>query len=111
MNKKYLKVPIELLKVLNTNDALVLSYIRMRAQYFVNFVESNEKIARNLGLSISAVTKIMRKLKKEGHIGSLCKRHSEVIVGVRNNVKSQETITDIYLRIVWLTKKGEKYYD
>lgn len=110
MGTKFLTVPMILLRELNTSDAIILSYVHYRLRFNISFIESNEQIGKMVGLSECGVAKIMRKLKKEGYLGSLCKRHSEVILGCRNSIESQKTITKAYCRKSWLTKKGNEYF-
>lgn len=110
MSTKFLTVPIALLRIINNNEAIILSYIYYRLRFNVSFIESNKQMAEVLGLSECGVAKIMRKLKQGGYIGCLCKRHSEIVIGRRDNPLLQKTITKAYCRKSWLTKTGERYF-
>jgi len=108
---KYINVPLNLLRDTNTGNAIVLSYIEYRLRFNVSFIESNEQIAKTVGMSECGVAKIMRKLKSDGFIGSSCKRHEEVLLGSLKDESSQYLVKKAYFRKTWLTKKGVSYYE
>lgn len=111
MVTNYIKVPLQLIRDTNNSSATILSYIRYRLQFNVSFIESNKQIAKTLGMSECGVAKIMRKLKEGGLIGSLCKRHDDVLIGSKEDEKHQHLVKKAYFRKTWLTKKGKSYYE
>jgi len=108
---KFIAIPLSLLTVMKPSSALVLSYVHYRLKFNVSFIESNEQIAKKIGMSECGVSKIMRKLKEEGFLNSLCKRHNSVTIGSRRDEANQKIVTKAYFRKAWLTKKGAKYYE
>ena len=111
MNRdKYLTIPIRLLNELNPTQAIILSYIRYRCKLAVNFVEANDKIAKKLGIGKNTVTRAIKKLKEGGYLNYFVCWHDEIVVGLKNNLESQITLENVYLRKLWITKKGESYY-
>ena len=111
MTTRYIKVPMSLLKVMSPSNALVLSYIQYRLCFNVSFIESNIQIAEKVGMSECGVSKIMRKLKKEEFINSVCTRHDSIIIGSKRDESKQREIKKAYVRKVWLKKKGIDFYE
>jgi len=111
VSTRYIKIPMPLLIVMNPSNALVLSYVQYRLNFNVSFIESNDQIAENIGMSECGVSKIMRKLKEGGYINYLCKRHDSITIGSKRDKANQRVITKAYVRNTWLTKKGAKYYE
>lgn len=108
---KFITVPLKLFQLMKPSNATVLAYINYRLKFNVTFIESNEQIAKVMGMSETGIAQITRKLKLEGYINYVCKRHNSIVIGSKLDIANQKTIRKAYCRNLWLTKTGEKLFN
>jgi hypothetical protein len=108
---KFLPIPLTLLRELTHSNATVLAYIRYRLRFNITFIESNEQIGKNLGLSENGVAKIIRKLKADGFVDYSCKRHGSITLGSKAHPDNNKVIHKAYCRVMWIAPKGRKYFE